>query len=73
MFEHLLCGPAALDEAVPGDRVADLADVAASLAQEFVHGGLTQCSTVECNPVILTDRGALIADVLLVNDEESHE
>lgn len=54
-------------------RAGDLADVAAGLAHEFVHGGLRQCSTVECNPVILTDRGALIADVLLVNDEESHE
>lgn len=45
VFEDLVCGPAALDEAMPGDRVAYLADVAAADPHGVVAA--VRCSHVD--------------------------
>lgn len=45
---------------------AELHAVVAALAESFSDGALSRFDTVEINPVILTARGPLIADALLV-------
>jgi acetate---CoA ligase (ADP-forming) len=52
----------------PGED--QLSRAVARLADEFVSGSLTGCESVEINPFIVNSERAVIADVLLVVDEE---
>ena len=47
-------------------HAAALVDLVGRLADEFESGALTDFAEVECNPVMLTADGPVIADVLLI-------
>jgi acetate---CoA ligase (ADP-forming) len=55
-----------LARALGAERSRELSELVAVLAAEFVNGELAEYTTVECNPVILTATGPVVADVLLV-------
>jgi acyl-CoA synthetase (NDP forming) len=55
-----------LPKLVGEERSAGLTALLEQLATQFTTGGLSQYQEVECNPVILTASGPVIADVMLV-------
>jgi acetate---CoA ligase (ADP-forming) len=59
-------GRSRLGRTLGEERSRELRQLVAVLADEFARGALAGYAAVECNPVILTATGPVVADVLLV-------